>query len=222
MLPDHHELDYSQVMYGELLESGGDAACLLEPANTALDYVASTIRCVIKLERAATLGEPAIMPLLLRDHGLYVVIPQPKAYRGNIVALITSDHLGTRSRATAPPFRLRYLDGTQDRGSIGGFMRLTGAQLDSQGQPPAVSDQMQLGAEAAAAAPERDPRARLWADGNGADFFSAPAACLCARTLDPSIHQSVHSICPRPSSLRWSCWSIRSHSPLLVHRRKRL
>lgn len=88
MLPDHHQLEDTEVVHGKFLEPGGDAARFLEPPHAALDLVATAIRGVIELERATALGAPALMPLLLRNDSLHMVISQPKAHCGNIVALV--------------------------------------------------------------------------------------------------------------------------------------
>jgi hypothetical protein len=43
MPPDHGELDATQVMNGEFFKAGGYCACLLEPANTALNDVSAAV-----------------------------------------------------------------------------------------------------------------------------------------------------------------------------------
>jgi len=141
-------------MYGELLEPGGDTSRFFEPADTALDHIATTIRGAVELERAATLGAPVLGSFLLRNNCAYPMFSEPAAHRSVIVSFIAGEHLRSRSRTATPSLRLRDLDSTQDRCGVSGFLSLCGTQLNSQQESTSVSDQMQFRRETAAATPE--------------------------------------------------------------------
>ena len=81
----------------------------------------------------------------------------------------------------------------------------------------ALCSQVDLGAEAALAAPQRFIRMHLRRSRLD-PLFSAPAACWCARTVVPSTWCKVQSIVPSISAWRCRAASTRSHTPALTQR----
>lgn len=131
-------------MQREFFIACGDASRFLEPADAALDHIALAISVVVQGPRR--LVSPR------GNHAVHMMAREPEPQRRVAVASVARE----RCRAlpgSAPPLRDpdRIEHGFEKARLIG----LTRTGEDGERQSVPVADQVQLGAEAAATAPQR-------------------------------------------------------------------
>lgn len=149
MSAEHGEFDAAEVMHDELFETGRNSTCLLEPADAALDDVAPAVLLSIEVRRPPGSALNLVAPL--GDHGTYPMSAQPLSDAPMAVALVAG-LLGSLSGAPAGAIDAHRV---KQRFCIQGLVGSISTELHRQGQPCTVSEQVQLGAPAAAAAPGR-------------------------------------------------------------------
>ena len=137
----------------ELLETRGDAARLLQPPDAVLDRVASPVRGAVE-RRPAPGSVCATLNLVaaLGDHGAHAVPAKPRADTRVAVAPVAGEGGGPSAR---PAGRVaRDADGVEHLRGVAALVRLPGAERNGEWQARAVRDEVQLGGEPAAAAPQ--------------------------------------------------------------------
>src|SRR3954469_25321473 len=145
---DHRELDHRQEVDGELLEARREPPALFEPADQALDDVAPAVRGLI---------EARVRRLIFarRDHRADPAAPQLLPDAGIAIALIAGEAAWLRARAAAAAPGTPQAHGPERGLDEARLVRLPGTHHGGERDAVAVDDQMQLGAEAAARAPQR-------------------------------------------------------------------
>lgn len=138
----------------KLLEACRNGASLFQPRHAVLDHVAAAVRGAVELRLAARpVRASRALVVAFRDDGAHPEAPQPCAHPLVAVALVAGERCGPATRA--PRRAARNADRVEGRGDVLALVRLPRAQRDGERQAPAVSDQVQLGGEPAAAAPQR-------------------------------------------------------------------
>src|SRR5512135_3717052 len=178
-------MNQSKEVAGCLLVPGGDPPVLLDQADAPLDLLAILVQMLVIIARH--------LPVLLRrDHRLGPLALRRTHDRIAVVRLVGDE----RPRLVPFPPRLGL-------GNVG-FLAPRTNELDRVAQ--GVDEDVDLGAESA----PRTAQSRSV----GYPFFSAPAACWCARTTVLSM--IIHS-----RSGSWRASKTRSHTPFLAHRSNR-
>ena len=135
-------MEHAQEVQPQFFVARGDAAELLQPPYAALDQVALPVRGPIELFRPRFVAA-------VRDHRRDAPLPQELAYPARGVPLIPGE-LGRATGHSVGVAQLRKV--LHQRDDVLGLMLLAGTDLDAQGQPLPLADQVELGAEAAPAA----------------------------------------------------------------------
>ena len=161
----HPELDGAEKVEHELFVAGGDPPRLFEAAHAALDHIALAIGATIQ-------GPGALVPPR-GNHAAHMMAREPVPQRRMAVASVARER-GRALPGAAPPPRDpdRIEHGCEEARLIG----LTRTGEDGERQSVPVADQVQLGAEAAATAPQR-VIGRL----AGGRIFFPPPPRPCAR-----------------------------------------
>src|SRR5436190_1219036 len=201
----------------QLLEASADATELLEPADALLDHRAAAISLAVELHFRVP---PRQLVVLVRDHRLDLLPPDPVAQAHDAVAFVADELF-----RFVPAFSLfsSASDQTRDRLAddrlgAGALVHLPGGDFGRERIARAVSNQVELRSKPASAAAQRVVRRLVRVPGK--TFLSAPAAARAARTIAPSTHHSSQSIRPRSSSLICKASMTLAKTPLLRQLRK--
>ena len=159
-------MKHAQVVQPQLLVAGGDPAALLQPTHAAFDQVALTIRLVVERCR------PRLVAAVCDDRCDATLLEKLADPTGG-VSLVASE-LGGPVGHPVGVAQLREV--LHQRDDVLGLVFLAGTDLDAQGQPLPLTDQVELGAEAAPAAAQGMVRPLA-----GGDFFFEPRPPPCGR-----------------------------------------
>jgi hypothetical protein len=143
---EHRELHHGEEVDGELLDAGGEPSALLQPADDALDDAAPAVGRLVEA-RVRTLVRAG------RDHGPDAAPAQVAPDGAIAVALVARERAGAGPRPTGAP--AREVDPAEQRLDLARLVGLAGGEERDEGDPAAVDQEVELGAEPAARAPER-------------------------------------------------------------------
>src|SRR3954449_7357349 len=204
--PEHCHRNHPQgaVALAALVVAGGQTAELLATGDQVLHAVAPPVEPPIKRAAPVLVG-------LARDGEPDATAAARLTDGPTAVALIAGHPLGTHS--WPPPARTPHRALGQQLGEHRRLVRLAGCEHHGHRLAAALGAEMDLGGEAALAAPERLLR---WVP----PF--APAACWCARITVPSTKCRSQSSAPAASAWRWTAARSWSQTPARVQRRKRV
>src|SRR5687768_6165652 len=143
---EHRELHHGEEVDGELLEAGGEPSALLEPADDALDDAAPAVGRRVEARVRALVGAR-------RDHRADPPPAQVAPHGAIAVALVSGERVGASPRpAAAPP---RQVDPAEQRLDLARLMGFAWGEERGEGDPTAIDQEVELGAEPAARAAER-------------------------------------------------------------------
>src|SRR5918998_2880981 len=199
----HRQHPEGAVALGALVVAGGEGAELLAAGDQPLDPVAQPVH------RAVEAAAPALGPQP-RDGVADATPPTVGAALPSGIALVAHHPRGALPRPAAAGAPHRAL--LQQRLEGGGLVALAGRQHQRQRLAAALRAEMDLGGEAALAAPQR---LGFWVP----PF--APAACWCARITVPSTKWTPQSSWPAASPCCCTAASMPSQTPARRQRRKR-